>query len=138
MILQTQSPFPAAKSLYQIPSQHQPQFVNLVYSNRIIRVSTDDIIWLEGSGNYTFIYTKDKRRYLMARTLKTFQEELGDIMFLRIHKSYVVNVTHIRHMDLGDNAFVEMIGGKTLAIARRRINDTLQHYTKHWQRISLN
>ena len=109
------------------------QRISLVSHNRSVLVAVEDIVWLEGSGNYTFIHTRDKRRYLMAKTLKMFQRELSGATFLRIHKSHVVNVGHIRHADFGDNACVEMTGGQTLSIARRRVTATLNQFVNHLQ-----
>ena len=88
---------------------------------------------MEGAGNYTYIHTRDKRRYLMAKTLKMFQKELVGTPFTRIHKSYVVNLTHVRHIDFGVNACVELAGGRTLDIARRRLKPTLNEYLQHLQ-----
>lgn len=110
-----------------------PRRITLVTQNRSIRVSIDEIVWLEGSGNYTYIHTRDKRRYLMAKTLKMFQKELTGTAFARIHKSYVVNLIHVRNIDFGANACVELAGGRTLDIARRRLKPTLNEYLQHLQ-----
>lgn len=110
-----------------------PRRITLVTQNRSIRVSIDEIVWLEGSGNYTFIHTRDKRRYLMAKTLKMFQKELTGTAFARIHKSHAVNLTHVRTIDFGANACVELAGGQTLDIARRRLKPTLNEYLQHLQ-----
>lgn len=108
-----------------------PRRITLVTQNRSIRVSIDEIVWLEGSGNYTYIHTRDKRRYLMAKTLKMFQKELTGTAFARIHKSHVVNLAHVRTIDLGANASVRLSGGRTLNIARRRLKPTLNEYLQH-------
>lgn len=111
----------------------QPKRITLVTQNRSIRVSVEEIVWLEGAGNYTFIHTRDKRRYLMAKTLKMFEQELSGAPLARIHKSHVVNLMHVRSIDFGECASVEMKGGKTLTIARRRVNPTLNQYLQHQQ-----
>ncbi|WP_420147941.1 LytR/AlgR family response regulator transcription factor [Spirosoma sp.] len=111
----------------------QPKRITLVTQNRSIRVSVEEIVWLEGAGNYTFIHTRDRRRYLMAKTLKMFEQELDGAPLARIHKSHVVNLAHVRNIDFGDNACVEMTGGKMLTIARRRVSPTLNQYLQHQQ-----
>ncbi|UFH52089.1 LytTR family DNA-binding domain-containing protein [Spirosoma sp. KNUC1025] len=112
---------------------NRPRRISLVTQNRSILVSIEDIVWLEGSGNYTYIHTRDKRRYLMARTLKSFERELVGATFYRIHKSHVVNLAHVRNIEFGDNATVEMACGHTLIIARRRMTSTLNQYLNHLQ-----
>ena len=111
----------------------QPQRITLVTQNRSIRVSVDEIVWLEGAGNYTFIHTRDKRRYLMAKTLKTFEQELNGAPFSRIHKSHVVNLSHVKTINFGDSPCIELSGDKTLAIARRRVTFILNQYLLHQQ-----
>ena len=116
-------------ALYPRPTQR----IALVSYNRSVLVSVEEIVWLEGAGNYTFVHTRDKRRYLMAKTLKTFEQELTGASFSRIHKSHVVNLSHVRNISFSGNACLELTGGQTLAIARRRMTPTLNEYLNHQQ-----
>lgn len=54
----------------------------------------DLIIYCEGMGNYTKIYLTTGKELTMAKTLKAIELLLGD-HFCRIHKSYLVNSSHI-------------------------------------------
>ncbi|GAB4018749.1 LytR/AlgR family response regulator transcription factor [Spirosoma koreense] len=130
-LTQPQSTAVVAASAAKLPRLKQR--ITLVCHNRSILVATEDIIWLEGSGNYTYIHTRDKRRYLMAKTLKMFEAELTGSSFARIHKSHVVNLAHVRTINFGDDASIELQGGRTLAIARRRVTSTLNQYLHHQQ-----
>ena len=58
--------------------------------------SPDDIIRLEGEGNYTRFYLKNSQKHLSARTIKDYEEILTDHNFLRIHKSHIVNKKYIQ------------------------------------------
>lgn len=69
----------------------------------------------------------------MAKTLKMFQREITGTSFSRIHKSHVVNLAHVRHINFGSDACIELTGGQTLAIARRRLTPTLNQYLHHQQ-----
>lgn len=109
------------------------QRITLFCHSRSILIANEDIVWLEGSGNYTFIHTRDKRRYLMAKTLKSFEIELSNAPFARIHKSHVVNLAYVKRIAFGINACIELTGGKTLTIARRRLTPTRNQYNQHQQ-----
>ena len=50
-----------------------------------------EIIRLEGEGNYTRFYLVNERKFLSAKTIKSYAETLLQHSFLRIHKSHLVN-----------------------------------------------
>jgi two-component system LytT family response regulator len=69
-------------------------FVNVDYS--LVKVAFADIIWIEGSGDYVKIHLKSAPKPLLVRTsAKSLESELPADRFLRIHKSYIVNVAAI-------------------------------------------
>lgn len=57
-------------------------------------VSEDRILYLQADGMYTKVVTKDKT-YMIRDILKDVSGKLSDKKFIRIHKSYIVNVSHI-------------------------------------------
>lgn len=61
---------------------------------RMIKIIVDDILYMEADRNYSRIFTRNKE-YLLATTLKTIEEKLAMPSFLRIHRSYIVNLAHI-------------------------------------------
>ena len=75
----------------------------------MIKISIDDIQYIEADRNYCRIFSKD-RRYLLVSTLKEVDKKLPDNRFLRIHRSYIVNLSHI-----------DEIGGTHLVIASRSL-----------------
>ncbi len=83
------------------------------------------IAYLAGNGNYTIITTRDDS-YLMSRTLKAYVEAL-DADFYRIHKQFVVNLNHIRHVDVYRQKIVtlSMSTGKELTVSRRHVTPLL-------------
>ena len=64
------------------------QRIALPYLNRTVFISVDDILCLQGEGNYTYLCTRDRKKYLVSKTLKEFERTLDESIFLRIHKSY--------------------------------------------------
>jgi DNA-binding LytR/AlgR family response regulator len=57
-----------------------------------------DILFIEGQGDYIRIHTS-QRKLMIHDTLKNFLESLPAEEFLRIHKSFVVNLRHIEFME---------------------------------------
>jgi DNA-binding LytR/AlgR family response regulator len=60
----------------------------------LVKVKTQDILWLKGDGNYTTLVTREKV-YSLRNILKDFEEVLPKDQFFRIHKSYIVRLDEI-------------------------------------------
>lgn len=64
------------------------------HNQRFERINIQDILWLQAEDNYTEIITADKK-YLMSLTLGTFFEKLDNPLFMRVHRSYAVNLDKV-------------------------------------------
>jgi two-component system LytT family response regulator len=62
---------------------------------RDITIPTDEIIFLEASGNYIELRLID-RKYLYRSTMNTLAEELNPQEFIRVHRSYLLNVRYVQ------------------------------------------
>ena len=69
-------------------------FLNADYSQ--VKVTFDDIIWIEGLRDYIKINLKSTKKPLIIRSsLKAIELELNNNKFIRIHKSYLVSINEI-------------------------------------------
>ncbi|WP_080240743.1 LytR/AlgR family response regulator transcription factor [Spirosoma rigui] len=109
--------------------------IALPYVNRTIFISVDDILCLEGEGNYTFLHTRDRKRYLVSKTLKEFEKTLDGSIFLRIHKSYIVNLAYVQRGVFNKERQVRLADGREVAISRRRMKDITFQLGQYWQRV---
>lgn len=64
----------------------------------LLRLNIEDILWIEAFGDYIKIQTADKVHTVYA-TLKKVEERITDKRFVRVHRSYIVNVTKITNID---------------------------------------
>jgi DNA-binding LytR/AlgR family response regulator len=64
------------------------------HKERMIKITLEDILYIEADRNYCRIFTKNKE-YLLATTLKIMEEKLSMQLFIRVHRSYVVNILQI-------------------------------------------
>jgi DNA-binding LytR/AlgR family response regulator len=65
---------------------------------RFIKVFYQDILYVEGSRNYSKIITETKQ-YLVLLTMKRLEEFLPASLFKRIHKSFIVSLEKIAEFD---------------------------------------
>ena len=72
-------------------------------------------------------YLKEKK-ILVSKTLKHFEELLKDFPFVRIHKSYLVNLNEIAQYKKGKGGSVVLNNGKELSVSATRKADLLSHF----------
>ncbi|MCW3785002.1 LytR/AlgR family response regulator transcription factor [Plebeiibacterium sediminum] len=61
-------------------------------------IPVDEVIYIEASDDFVFIHTADNR-YIKSRTMKYFQSHLNEHQFVRIHRSYIVNILSIHKIE---------------------------------------
>lgn len=80
---------------------------------KLIRLCYEDILYIESVGDYVKYFTASKN-YLTHSTLKAVEEKMGTHQFMKVHRSYIVNLRKIR--DIQDNSVV--IEGKVIPISK--------------------
>lgn len=95
---------------------------------RNILVRAVDIRYIEADGNYLKVHTPDKA-YLIRHTLQSVEEQLENELFLRIHRSLLVNTQYIREVKYeGNNQYAfHMKDGRCL-ISSRSYRDAIHEY----------
>jgi two-component system LytT family response regulator len=79
----------------------------------------DNIVCIEGEGSYAKMYLVDTKTVMVTRRIKDFEECLADKGFLRVHKSYLVNVNHICELHKDDGGYLLMSNNKNVPIRMR-------------------
>lgn len=73
---------------------HMEKYISFKYNYQTIRLNQDQILYIEGQKQYLKLVTASKN-YMILSTFKDMELQLDNFHFLRIHKSYMVNLTHI-------------------------------------------
>jgi two-component system, LytTR family, response regulator len=92
----------------------------LLYHEGMYRlIPKAQILYLEGSENYTKIICEQQQQYLISKTLKEY-EYLVQENFYRIHKSYIINLQQLNAYSKTDGGTVTLNDGTILPISRRK------------------
>jgi two-component system, LytTR family, response regulator len=83
-------------------------------------VELKDILFCEASGSYTNIYFTDKHSICSAKTIHEYEELLSDAGFVRIHKSFLINLVHVKEYIRGEGGSVLLSSGKEVEVSRRK------------------
>ena len=86
---------------------------------RTIFLTTDDVEWIEAEQNYVRVHA-GRAAHLLHVPMNTIETSLDPERFLRIHRSYIVNLQHIRQVwTLAHRQFVlELASGERLQSGR--------------------
>jgi two-component system LytT family response regulator len=75
------------------------QRIALKKGNQITVMDVENIFYIEAQDDYTMIYTQNER-FLKHATMQFFEDKLDKDLFIRTHRSYIVNLKHIEKIEL--------------------------------------
>lgn len=85
-------------------------------------IALDEIVSLQADSNYTIIHLVDMQKMVISKTLKDFEELLDGNLFVRIHKSYIINLSYVKEYSSIDGGVVKMTDGNQWSISRRQLD----------------
>jgi len=76
-------------------------FIFVKADKKLVKLNYEDILFIEGLKDYVIIYT-DQTRIVTLQTMKSLEEKLPEQIFVRVHRSYIVNVHKIKSIHSDD------------------------------------
>ncbi len=107
---------PKAEGKITLPQQDGFQVLNV-----------SEILYCKADDNYTQIFMAE-RKILVSKTLKYFEEALSVFPFVRIHKSFLVNINEVVKYKKGKGGSVIISNGKELMVAASRKKQLLSYF----------
>jgi two-component system LytT family response regulator len=91
-------------------------------------MAPEDILWIESDGDYVRLHVGDKSRFVRM-SLHKMMEKLDPAHFVRIHRSTIVNLRHMRKARpaLYGEYTVELTNGAKLKVSRTFVHDFKAH-----------
>ena len=62
---------------------------------RIVRINLHDIKYIEGMREYVRIHSNNSKAVMSLMSMKSLEEKLPSDRFMRVHRSYIVNLKHV-------------------------------------------
>ncbi len=108
--------FAAIQITLKAQTKPEEEFLLIKESNTVIKILVTDILYFESNGNYINIHTK-KQKIIARQSLEWIEEQLPGQQFMRIHRSYIVNMSTV---DKSSSKSV-FIGDTELPISRTNV-----------------
>jgi len=111
---------------------HNPKKVHdkiaIPTSDGFVLVALQDILFCHANGNYTAFHLVNNKQLLSSYTLKQYHELLIDQNFFRAHRSYLINLSHVKMYRRGDGGTVIMQDGSEIEISKQNKEAFLQFF----------
>lgn len=96
----------------------------IYHQDRYEHVPMKDILWIEANGSYCHVHTANGKKITLSYPLNHIQKALPESTFIRIHRSYLVNIDHIKYI-VGKSV---VVGDKFLKIGKEYHNKVLDRF----------
>jgi two-component system, LytTR family, response regulator len=114
------------KNFLALSNHHElPQRIALPQLGGVTYLDVNEIVSLQADGNYTIIHKRNMQKMVITKTLKDFEEILDEEQFVRIHKSYIVNLQQVKEYSTLDGGIAKMFDGNEWSISRRQLDSFL-------------
>jgi two-component system, LytTR family, response regulator len=96
--------------------------------SRLYFIRVDDIDWIEAADNYVRLHCREAS-HVVRGTLATLESKLDPDLFMRIHRSVMVNVDRIKEMQPWNSGeYIVFLHDGTQLKLSRTFKDRLQHH----------
>ncbi len=107
------------------------KFNNYVIIDRIDgckqKIKIIDIQYICSEGIYTILYMDTGENIVVRKSLKEWEKELPKIMFIRIHRSYIINLKYVKKI----SEYIWLKNGQKLKISHGRVKEVKRLYNKY-------
>ncbi|MEM8528692.1 MAG: LytTR family DNA-binding domain-containing protein [Bacteroidota bacterium] len=106
--------------------QKESRRIALATKESIELVHPKDIVLCQADNNYTMVFMQGRKKKLISKTLKEFEETLEDHHFFRTHQSYLINLNHIQEYIRKDGGYMVMSNQMKVPIARSKKEELMK------------
>lgn len=113
------------KSNLQLESIEKDK-ISIPTNNGIYFVELRNILYIKADSCYSEFYLMNNEKKLASKLLSYYENILNGSGFLRVHKSYIINVEHIKRFQKGRTSFVELSDGTEIPIADNKKQEIMR------------
>jgi len=89
-------------------------------------VKLDEIVYCEAQRSYTIFRLLNNKNIVISKPLFDYERLLSDTVFLRVHKSFLINLSHVKEYIRGEGGTIVMTNGMEIEVSRRKKEQFLE------------
>ena len=101
-------------------NNNQVSKIALPTNEGISFLNIEEILYCESDDAYSTVFLSDNTNLLLSKSLRSLETLMQDFEFLRIHRSWLINLNHIKQYLHQDGGTILMTDGKKVPLARSR------------------
>ena len=107
-------------------TEEKPETISVKHNNRVHIIPLDELFYIQADGDYVTLCTA-QGNFLKEQTMKYFQQTLPPARFVRIHRSYIVNMLQIEELS---PTGLRTFSGRELPVSRLLYPQLQKDYMK--------
>jgi DNA-binding LytR/AlgR family response regulator len=111
----------SSKEEMEGPDSTSDNHIFIKSDGKLVRLNNEDILYIESMGDYVKFVTAGKK-YITHNTIKALEEKVNKSFFMKVHRSYIINLTKID--DIRENDL--FIKGIEIPISKAHKQDVLR------------
>ena len=104
--------------------------VPLPHKDGVRFMEVGDVIRLEADGSYVTIYSVKERPQVVSKPLKFYASFLNEEVFLRVHRSHMVNVKFVTEFKREGGGYIQLSNGETVQVAEKKRDFVLRKLSR--------
>ena len=94
--------------------------------NGLIYYRTTDILYIKADGSYSVMHLDKGKTSTISRKIKDFEDSLENHGFIRVHKSYLINLHHVAELHRDESGYVLMDDGSRIPLSPKDKENVIQ------------
>lgn len=100
--------------------------MNTVHIGGRTNVNPDDVIACIACANYSRALMKTGKEFFVATTLGLIAARLDEKVFVRTHRTYLVNINYLKYIDSDKGEFVLLENDLRVVVSRRKKQNLIE------------
>lgn len=89
-------------------------------------IPVNQILHCEANGSYTDFHLKDERKLMVSKNLKEYENLLTDSNFMRVHNSFLINLSEVKKFVKSEGGYIVMNNEKQVSISNSKREEFLK------------
>ncbi|WP_373398799.1 LytTR family DNA-binding domain-containing protein [Algoriphagus halophilus] len=106
-------------SNFQTPTLENRK-ICLATSEGIEFIPTNQISYCEANGSYTDFHLTDGRKLVVSKNLKEYENLLGEMNFMRVHNSFLINLGEVKKFVKSEGGYIVMNNDRQVSISNSK------------------
>lgn len=116
------------ENIHAAHAQQKKIVLPLIEGFEVVKIG--EIVSCTAQDNFTDFHFTHKPKMMICRTLKFYEELLADCGFLRVHKSYLINLEHVAKYHRGKGGEITMSDGSVVPLSPQKKDEFMARFER--------